>query len=70
MQSAKLCILTKMKKNIDPKTVKSFGDEWSRFDQSSMSEEESKKIFDEYFAIFPWSSLPQNPEGFDMGSGS
>lgn len=59
-----------MKKNIDPKTVKSFGDEWSRFDQSSMSEEESKKIFDEYFAIFPWSSLPQNPEGFDMGSGS
>ena len=33
-----------MKKNIDPKTVKSFGDEWSRFDQSSMSQEESKKI--------------------------
>ena len=27
-----------MTKNIDPKTVKSFGDEWSRFDQSSMSE--------------------------------
>jgi SAM-dependent methyltransferase len=57
-------------KNLDPKTVASFGDEWSRFDQSSMKAEEAKKVFDEYFAIFPWGSLPADAEGFDMGCGS
>jgi ubiquinone/menaquinone biosynthesis C-methylase UbiE len=56
--------------NIDTETVKSFSDEWSRFDQIGLSAEEAKKIFDEYFAVFPWSSLPANPVGFDMGCGS
>ena len=51
-------------------TVKSFGDEWSRFDQSQLSEAEALKIFDEYFAIFPWDALPPNASGFDMGCGS
>jgi len=59
-----------MKKNIDSKTVQSFGDEWSRFDQSKMTDKESKKIFDEYFSIFPWDMITKNSEGFDMGSGS
>lgn len=59
-----------MKKNIDSKTVQSFGDEWSRFDQSRMTDKESKKIFDEYFSIFPWDMITKNSEGFDMGSGS
>jgi SAM-dependent methyltransferase len=57
-------------KNIDDKTVKSFGDEWARFDQSDMSDSEAEKIFNEYFSIFPWSSLPNQPVGFDMGCGS
>lgn len=57
-------------KNIDPKTVASFGDEWSRFDQSSMSEDEAEKVFKEYFAAFPWDTLPVESEGFDMGCGS
>jgi len=57
-------------KNIDPKTVASFGDEWSRFDQSGMSDEEAAKAFNEYFAVFPWDSLPAAAEGFDMGCGS
>jgi SAM-dependent methyltransferase len=35
-----------------------------------MTKEEAQKAFDEYFAIFPWSNLPPNPEGFDMGCGS
>ena len=35
-----------MKKNIDKSTVDSFGDEWGRFNQSSLSNEEAKKIFD------------------------
>lgn len=57
-------------KNIDQKTVASFGDEWSRFDQSGMSDGESKKIFEEYFAVFPWEDLPKDAVGFDMGCGS
>jgi ubiquinone/menaquinone biosynthesis C-methylase UbiE len=57
-------------KNIDNKTVDGFGDEWSRFDQAEMSKEELKKIFEEYFLIFPWGDLPANAEGFDMGCGS
>jgi SAM-dependent methyltransferase len=56
--------------NIDPKTVASFGDEWSQFDQKAMPEYEAQKRFEEYFAIFPWDQLPENAEGFDMGCGS
>jgi len=56
--------------NIDPRTVSSFGDEWKRFDQSGMSDDEAKKVFREYFAVFPWADLPKDAEGFDMGCGS
>lgn len=56
--------------NIDERTVASFGDEWSRFDQSGMTEIEAQKTFSEYFALFPWSDLPAGAEGFDMGCGS
>ena len=56
--------------NIDQQTVKSFGDEWTRFDQSGMSADEANKVFGEYFAVFPWSDLPKDAEGFDMGCGS
>jgi SAM-dependent methyltransferase len=57
-------------KNYDKKTVISFGDEWSRFDQTGMPDSEARKVFEEYFAVFPWSSLPASAEGFDMGCGS
>ena len=56
--------------NLDPTTISSFGDEWSRFNQSGMSSEEALKIFNEYFAVFPWKILPSNAVGFDMGCGS
>jgi SAM-dependent methyltransferase len=56
--------------NIDPRTVNSFGDEWTRFDQQAMPEHEARKVFEEYFAVFPWSDLPDSAEGFDMGCGS
>lgn len=56
--------------NLDNKTVSSFGDEWSRFDQSGMTDSEAKKAFDEYFLVFPWPELHANAEGFDMGCGS
>ena len=61
---------SQLKKNLDVNTVKSFGDEWSRFDQSVLSEVEAGRIFDEYFAVFPWDKLPKNATGFDMGCGS
>lgn len=56
--------------NMDRQTVDSFGDEWSRFDQSEISGAEADAIFDDYFAIFPWQSLPDQASGFDMGCGS
>lgn len=59
-----------MKKNLDLETVHSFGDEWSRFDQSKLSATEAGKMFDEYFAVFPWEALPPDASGFDMGCGS
>ena len=62
--------ITKSSNNMDAETVASFGDEWSRYDQSSMSYSEASEIFMEYFSIFPWDMLPSNPVGFDMGCGS
>ena len=56
--------------NIDKKTVSSFSDEWTRFDQEALKGHEHKYLFDKYFHIFPWSSLPTNAKGFDMGCGS
>jgi ubiquinone/menaquinone biosynthesis C-methylase UbiE len=57
-------------KNIDLPTVDGFGDEWERFDQSELDSQEAQKLFDMYFNVFPWSDLPKNAEGFDLGCGS
>lgn len=56
--------------NADSATVSSFGDEWTRYDQSALSPEERTRIFNSYFSVFPWDSLPADAEGFDMGCGS
>ena len=56
--------------NIDKKTVLSFSDEWSHFDQEPLNDYERKYLFDKYFHIFPWSSLSKKAMGFDMGCGS
>jgi SAM-dependent methyltransferase len=56
--------------NIDEDTVKGFGDEWARFDQSALSPKELQDLFDRYFCIFPWKDLPLDAEGFDLGCGS
>jgi SAM-dependent methyltransferase len=58
------------KPNTDIKTVDGFGDEWHRFDQSSLSSSEHEELFQKYFKIFPWDKLPPNPQGYDMGCGS
>ena len=39
-------------KNQDKNTVEGFGDEWSRFDQSDLPEDEQKLLFDEYFSQY------------------
>lgn len=56
--------------DLDPETVASFGDEWARFDQSGVSDDEARKVFNEYFQVFPWVDLPADAVGFDMGCGS
>jgi SAM-dependent methyltransferase len=56
--------------NIDTETVADFGREWHRFDQSGVQPEEQTRLFQQYFAIFPWKNLPPNPTGFDAGCGS
>jgi len=56
--------------NYDSKVVEAFGDEWSRFDQSELSEGELEAAFTDYFRIFPWNLVGAGAEGFDMGCGS
>jgi ubiquinone/menaquinone biosynthesis C-methylase UbiE len=62
--------MTKNLKNSDAATVNSFGDEWSRFDQSKLPTTEAQRIFDEYFSVFPWNKLSKDSVGFDMGCGT
>jgi SAM-dependent methyltransferase len=59
-----------MTENLDKHVVAGFGDEWSRFDQSALDEHELRRMFDNYFNIFPWTSLPDGAVGFDLGCGS
>ena len=56
--------------NRDSNTIKSFGDEWTRYDQSNLTFEDSLRYFNEYFNIFPWHQINQNSVGFDMGCGT
>ena len=58
------------KGNINIKTVNRFGDEWSRFDQSALLDEELLNRFEEYFSFFPWEDLSCDSIGFDVGYGS
>lgn len=59
-----------MSVNVDNRVVDGFGDEWERFDQSELDASELEKMFENYFNIFPWSLLPENAVGFDLGCGS
>lgn len=59
-----------MGRNEDAETVASFGREWSRFDQSTLTADEHKKMFEDYFAIMPWDELPASAVGVDVGCGS
>src|SRR5215813_11653575 len=56
--------------NLDRTTVDDFGREWRRFDQRGVPSAELRRTFAEYFALFPWDSLPRDAAGFDAGCGS
>jgi ubiquinone/menaquinone biosynthesis C-methylase UbiE len=57
-------------RNIDPRTVAGFGEEWDSFDQMHLDAAEWTDLFERYFSIFPWNRLPEMAEGFDLGCGS
>ena len=57
-------------KNIENKTVEDFGEEWNKYNQTSISDEELKIVWNQYFEIFPFEELSSDAEGFDMGCGS
>lgn len=56
--------------NRDQDTVDGFGDEWRRFDQREVADDELAALFAAYFAVFPWAALPAGAVGFDLGCGS
>ncbi|PPQ32211.1 class I SAM-dependent methyltransferase [Rhodopila globiformis] len=58
-------------RNFDERTVRSFGAEWAHFDQGRLAHEtKTEARFNEYFGIFPWSTLPAAAVGADVGCGS
>ncbi|HLJ28087.1 MAG TPA: class I SAM-dependent methyltransferase [Candidatus Angelobacter sp.] len=54
--------------NVDPKTVKGFGQEWSTFSQERLSDAEREEVFRKYFCLIDWSKKPLR--ALDMGCGS
>lgn len=58
--------------NIDSRVTRGFGDEWSTFTQDgdSLNAHDRRKIFEDYFRIFPWERLPEDSVGLDAGCGS
>lgn len=56
--------------NINAKVVEGFGREWSAYDQTGLDDREHQQLFDAYFSVFPFDSLPPDAEGFDLGCGS
>lgn len=59
-----------MTSNRDESVIAGFGDEWSRFNQSALTDSERQGVFDQYFAIFPWSDISADSQGADFGCGS
>ncbi|HUF84026.1 MAG TPA: class I SAM-dependent methyltransferase [Acidimicrobiia bacterium] len=54
----------------DAASVEGFGREWAAFDQSGVDEADLRRIFDAYFAVFPWDTLTLDDHGIDIGCGS
>jgi SAM-dependent methyltransferase len=61
------CFHTGSDANIDPETVVSFGDEWTKFDR--FSDAEIQRIGDEYFDVVTDVTLPAPATALDLGCG-
>jgi SAM-dependent methyltransferase len=57
-------------RNVDHAVVESFGQEWEKFDQSTVNTAEERDLFDRYFSEFPWKQLHKASVGFDVGCGT
>jgi len=61
----------KEKENIDQKTVDAFGNQWTHYHQGDDDNlKELQFLFDRYFSLVDWNSLPDNAKGFDAGCGA
>ncbi len=56
--------------NIDSRSVQGFGEEWRRYDQSDLSEDELNRIFEDYFHLVPWGNFGADLVAADLGCGS
>jgi len=56
--------------NRDEKVVQGFGDEWTRFSQDALSNEEAETIFSDYFDTINLDELPIQSLVADIGCGS
>jgi ubiquinone/menaquinone biosynthesis C-methylase UbiE len=56
--------------NIDPPTIRGFGQEWTAYDQTKLTGRSYEQAFEAYFRIFPFEQLSADAEGFDLGCGS
>ncbi len=56
--------------NLDKAIVHGFGEQWSKYDQSVMPEDDIVREFNGYFELFPWDLVDKNSVGFDMGCGT
>ncbi len=57
-------------KNIDQQTVDGFGEEWQRFDQKDLGDQESSSIFDDYFHLVDQRIFRPGSTALDVGCGS
>lgn len=62
--------MTQSPHNVDRQVVDDFGAEWARFNQMDLDEAERQKLFNDYFAVFPWHRLKPDAVGMDVGCGS
>ena len=62
--------MDKNEKNLDKNVINDFGNEWKRFDQSDLKQDELEQNFYQYFSIFPIKELTIDKIGFDLGCGS
>ena len=59
-----------MKKKKFEIVVNDFGKEWNKFDNDVLSDNELRKIFNDYFYIFPKKFLKKDKIGIDLGAGT